>query len=245
MEDIKVIHLSETDSTNRYLSQYKGDEGRIMTIVTVEYQTKGRGQGTHTWESEKGKNLMFSIKITPKELPVTRQYVAMQAEALAIFHTLSSYSDGFSIKWPNDIYWNNHKISGTLSESSISANRINSVILGTGININQDKFSSDAPNPISLYNITGKVTELNEVLEKIIAQLTVYIDKINQGDYNTIHREYMTYLYRKTGYHKYTDSKGEFTAMISEIKPNGRIVLQRKDGSQSEYDFCEVHFALI
>lgn len=243
-EGIKLIHLDSTESTNHYLSQYDGEEGRLMTVVTARYQTAGRGQGTHTWESEEGKNLMFSIKTRPYNLPTTRQYVMVQAEALAIFHTLQTYADGFTIKWPNDIYWNNSKISGTLSESSISVKGVNSIILGTGININQERFISNAPNPVSLRNIINRETDTEEVLDKILATFAIYINKVYEGDYDEIHNEYMSHLYRSEGCHRFSDNSGTFTATIDTVLPSGRLRLRRTDGTLSEYDFREVKFII-
>lgn len=244
MEEIQLIHLDETDSTNRYLSQYQCSEKKIMTVVTAEYQTAGRGQGSHTWESEKGQNLMFSIMLHPVNLPVARQFVMMQAEALAIFHILEKYAEGFSIKWPNDIYWHDRKISGTLSEAAISDNHVKSVILGTGINVNQERFSDSIPNPVSLCHIINRTADRMELLHRIILQLAIYINMVNHGEYDAINNEYIRHLYRNKGYHKYSDNNGEFTAMIQDIQPNGRITLYREDGRLSEYDFCEVHFII-
>lgn len=243
-DGIKLINLNTVDSTNSYLSQYRGEEGQLMTIVTARYQTAGRGQGSHTWESENGKNLMFSIKTRPHSLPITHQYVMMQAEVLAILQVLRTYAGGFTVKWPNDIYWHDKKISGTLSESSISVKGVNSIILGTGININQEYFLSDAPNPISLRNIINRETDLMEVLNRIIDAFAIYINKVYSGKYDEIHSEYMENLYRREGSYKFRDSDGDFTAAIDIVLPNGRIRLRRTDGMLSEYDFREVKFII-
>ena len=241
-EKIKLIRLEETDSTNRYLSQYRGDEGQLMTIVTARHQTAGRGQGTHTWESERGKNLLFSIKTTPKALPLSRKYIVMQAEALAILEMLRRYGEGFTIKWPNDIYWHDKKISGTLSESSIVGNTIKCVILGTGINVNQETFHSDAPNPISLCSIIGRQVDVEGLLREIVDAFATYINMVNNGEYDAIHNEYMLNLYRRTGNYKFMDIGGEFVARIENVRQDGKIVLLRQDGKRSEYDFCELRF---
>lgn len=243
-DGIKLINLDTVDSTNRYLSQYRGEEGELMTVVTARFQTAGRGQGSHTWESEEDKNLMFSIKTRPHNLQIERQYVMMQAEALAIFHTMQTYADGFTIKWPNDIYWHDRKISGTLSESSISTKGVGSIILGTGININQEQFLSDAPNPVSLCNIINRETSTDEVLSKILDAFAIYIYKVYDGKYDDIHDEYMSHLYRRKGYHQFRDNGGTFTAAIDTVQPSGRIRLRRIDGTISEYDFREVKFII-
>ena len=153
MEDIKIIKVDETSSTNVLMREYSGEEGRLMTVGVAAFQSAGRGQGENKWESERGKNLTFSIKVYPVALPVMRQYVMLEAESLAIRDALAGYVDDITIKWPNDIYWRDKKISGTLSECTISGSHVGSCILGTGINLNQREFVSDAPNPVSLSQI--------------------------------------------------------------------------------------------
>ena len=161
MERIKRIFVAETDSTNRWLGNYRGEEGSVMTVVCADYQTAGRGQGTNQWESERGKNLLASMLIHPKGVPVARQFVLLEAAALAIMKALAHYADGFCIKWPNDIYYHDRKISGTLSECAVGSEGIKRCIIGTGINVNQTEFVSDAPNPVSLRQIFGKETSVS------------------------------------------------------------------------------------
>ena len=84
MERIKVIELDSVDSTNRYLHDYDGEEGELMTVVVSRNQTAGRGHGDNKWESEDGKNLTFSVKVHPENLPANSQYVMLEAMALAI-----------------------------------------------------------------------------------------------------------------------------------------------------------------
>ena len=101
---VNIIRLQEIDSTNHFLKEYTSDKEEEMTIAVSDYQTAGRGQGTHTWESEAGKNLLFSIKVHPHWVPVRRQFVLAMAEALALKDALDSYTDEISLKWPNDVY---------------------------------------------------------------------------------------------------------------------------------------------
>ena len=64
MEKIKIIEIEETDSTNRFLHDYDGEEGELMTVAVCRKQTAGRGNGTNTWESEEGKNLTWACRQT-------------------------------------------------------------------------------------------------------------------------------------------------------------------------------------
>ena len=149
--DVKRIHRIEVSSTNTYLKELltAGVELPELTLVDADFQTGGRGQQQNVWESEADKNLLFSLLCHPTFLPATNQFVLSQAIAVAVQRTLSEYTDGITIKWPNDIYWNDRKICGTLIECNLMGSTIKDCIIGTGINVNQTEFRSDAPNPVS------------------------------------------------------------------------------------------------
>lgn len=245
---IKTIRLAETDSTNRFLREYSGERGERVTIAVAEYQTAGRGQGTNSWESERGKNLTFSMLSFPTGLPANRQYTMLEAGALAIFDTLSETligetSEGaLTIKWPNDIYWNDKKISGTLSECTIRGGNVDSCIIGSGININQTQFVSDAPNPVSLRQITGRETDREKLLQSIAERFVENLDDVDTGDYAVLHDRYMSLLYRRNGFYPYEDAGGRFEAEIADVLPSGHLLLRLRDGSSREYAFKEVGF---
>ena len=147
---MEIIRLSDTASTNDYLLGLNTDQD---LCVVADYQSAGKGMGTNTWESESGKNLLFSILLHPTWLPINKQYLLSMAEAVAIVEVLG---DGFEIKWPNDIYYGDKKLSGTRIDINLQGSTLKDVIIGTGINVNQEVFLSDAPNPISLKNINGQ-----------------------------------------------------------------------------------------
>ena len=127
-----------------------------MVVVSTDWQTSGRGQGTNCWESERAQNLLFSVMAQPLCVSVQQQFVLSMAGALAIKEVLDQFSPYFSIKWPNDIYWHDRKISGTLIETSLARGQISRFVYGIGLNVNQQRFLSDAPNPVSLVQITGQ-----------------------------------------------------------------------------------------
>lgn len=244
MEDVKTIYVPQTESTNRYLHDYQGQEGKVLTVVWTDFQTTGRGQGTNTWESERGKNLTFSLKMYPRNVLASLQYVMLEAAALAVRDVLAGLVEDITIKWPNDIYWRNQKLSGTLSECAVSKACVESCIVGIGINVNQRKFMSDAPNPVSLFQILGCVTDREALLDDVAQRVIYYLDEIDKGRYEDIHVAYKSHLYRSEGFHPFEDSRGLFTARIEDVKTNGHLLLRRVDGSVSEYAFKEVKFII-
>ena len=172
--ETKMIRMQEVDSTNSFLKNLKTYDADALTVAVADHQTAGRGQGTHTWESEPGKNLLFSLLTCPTWVPVRQQFLLSEAGALAVKDALDTYTDGITLKWPNDVYWNDKKISGTLIETSIDSKGIKRCIFGIGININQMEFRSDAPNPVSLAQILGHEVDREEVLQKIIEAFKKY-----------------------------------------------------------------------
>lgn len=240
--ETKIIRLNETDSTNRYLREYREEEEEEMVVAVADYQTAGKGQGTHTWEGEAGKNLLFSIKVHPHWVPVRRQFVLAMAEALALKEALDSYVEGITLKWPNDVYWNDRKISGTLIETSVDSKGIKTCIFGTGVNINQTEFRSDAPNPVSLAQILGHEVDREEVLAKIIEAFGKYYELLRRADYQDVSGIYHLSLYRRKGYWRYEDAEGEFEGAFVEVEDDGHLILHDKQGRIRSYAFGEIKF---
>lgn len=238
----KIIKLENVDSTNRYLKQYVPDDDEEMTIVTADYQSAGKGQGEHTWESEAGKNLLFSIMVHPHWVPVRRQFVLSMVEALALKDALDSYTDGITLKWPNDVYWNDQKISGTLIETTVDSKGIKTCIFGTGVNVNQTIFKSDAPNPVSLAQILGHEVDREEVLQKVIEAFERYYELLRRADYMDVSGIYHLALYRRKGYHWYEDKDGKFEGAFVEVEDDGHLILHDKQGVIRSYAFGEVKF---
>lgn len=243
----KHIHLNQTTSTNSYLKEMIsiGIDLPELTIVDTEFQTGGRGQRGNSWESNKGENLTFSLLCHPTWMPAARQFLISQAIALAVHDVLSEYTDGISIKWPNDIYWNDKKISGILIECDIEGMNLRNCIIGVGLNINQMEFVSDAPNPVSLAQIIGFTLNRNHILDQLIERFLFIYNKVQEGETESLVKQYKDSLYRKEGYFHYAEPDGEtFSARIVDVMDNGHLILEKEDGKQKEYEFKEVKFII-
>lgn len=241
-ERLPIIHLSSVDSTNNYLMAYKPREGETMTVVYADEQTAGRGQGSNHWESEPGKNLTFSVLVHPTMVPVMRQFLLSEAGALALWDVLGQYlgADDVKMKWPNDIYWKDKKISGTLIETRLGCGHVKDCVYGIGIDVNQEKFVSDAPNPVSMKQILDHDVDLKELLNKIIDSFKKYYAAIENGEYAAISELYHSGLYRAHGFHRYKDKDGEFEAAIVEVEDSGNLILRDREGCIRSYAFKEV-----
>ena len=243
-----LISLDETDSTNRYLTQYCNEhpaETSDFTTVVADFQTAGKGQRGNSWESEKGKNLMFSIAMFPTFIEAKNQFVLSEIVSLAVKEELDTCTDGISIKWPNDIYWNEKKICGILIEHELEGRCLSRSIAGIGLNINQEVFRSNAPNPVSLRQITGREHDRTTLLQGILTRLHRYYTQLQQEDNsNTVDMRYHQSLFRREGYHPYQDSDGRFMARLLRVEADGRLVLEDEGGRERSYLFKQVQHIL-
>ena len=131
--DIALEKVKETTSTNDYLAHLcKESKAKEFYTVMAESQTKGKGQRGNSWEAEAGKNLTFSTVLYPTALEANKQFCLSMLAALACHEALDNYIDGFSIKWPNDIYWKDKKIGGILIENELEGKYIVQTIIGIG-----------------------------------------------------------------------------------------------------------------
>jgi len=241
----RIIRIPETTSTSQYLrdclQKQPLPEG---SVVVAAHQTAGRGQMGNSWESDPGKNLLFSTFLSPEVIPANRQFIISQIAALSVQEVLSQYVDDITIKWPNDIYWKEKKICGMLIENDLTGYWIYRSVLGIGINVNQEVFRSDAPNPVSLKQITGQTYHPDEILDQFLQRFYRYYLELLQEKEEEIRSNYMQHLFRGTGYHPFREGDHLFEARIHCIEPTGHLILEDFSGVQTRYAFKEVSFEM-
>jgi BirA family biotin operon repressor/biotin-[acetyl-CoA-carboxylase] ligase len=236
------LYIEETASTNALIKDmYKNTKPAEGTVVYAGFQTAGRGQKETAWESEKSKNLVFSLILYPVFVKAGEQFIISQIVSLAIKNVLEKYVNGICIKWPNDIYYNDRKICGILVENELLDTQICASIIGIGLNINQEQFMSDAPNPVSLKQITGNDYNLEPLLDEIMKEVLSLYESA-KTDKTGISDKYKQSLWRKNGYHHFRDADGEFSARIETVAENGLLTLQMPNGKEKCYAFKEVRF---
>ncbi len=237
------IKVSQTASTNTYLSRLAATLPG-GTVIYTPCQTAGRGQKGNSWESEDGKNLTFSLLLKHPPLKARDQFYLSEASALAVVEALTALAgDGFTVKWPNDVYWQDKKICGMLLENSLDGSDIATCIVGIGLNVNQECFVSDAPNPVSLLNITGQEHDLESLLKRVCSRIEQLVNTLDDATAREqLHRQYMAALYRNDGQqHLWEDAAGHrFMASVAGIAPDGTLTLQHEDGTRHDYLFKEV-----
>ena len=238
-----IIRFDEIDSTNNYLKQLAREQPLAEgTVVIAEFQSGGRGQQGSSWFSTKGDNLLFSLLIRPKNLLANEMFIISCITSLAITKTLSQFIDNVRIKWPNDIYWNDKKIAGILIENNLREEFIQHSVIGIGLNINEQSFSADLLNPISLYQITKTKYDKTHILDIFLREFSTLYQQVERGASLEMKKEYMHHLYRADGYYWFEDSNGMFSAKIADVLSSGHLVLETKEKEMRRYAFKEVQF---
>lgn len=241
------MHIPLCDSA---LNVIKQPEMRLLphpfVLVTTDYQTAGRGQGSNKWESQHGKNLLFALRMRPAGISAQHQFLLCQCVSVALLTALKRYlGNKISIKWPNDIYVGDKKIAGILIEHTLQGPNICETIIGIGLNVNQTTFVSDAPNPTSISLAQGKEADRAAVLRGFIKAMQQYGEHIaEESTASHIDLCYLGHLYRLNGTHPFRDANGTFNAMLHAILPNGQLQLKDTEGKIRTYAHKEVEFVI-
>ena len=162
--------------------------------------------------------------------------------ALGVSDVTSLFVDKVSIKWPNDIYVGEKKIAGILIENSIMGSVLGSSIAGIGFNVNQEQFHSDAPNPVSLTQLTGVIYEIDELLGVLLGAIDKWYNLLKEGAIDLIDNVYMERLYQLGTKKKYEDETGIFEGMILGVNEIGQLQIKTTEGEIRTYHFKEVAF---
>ena len=237
-----IYHFDTVGSTNDVARDAKYHDG---DIVWAEFQTAGRGQRGHTWESRAGENLTFSAVLEPHFLPVAEQFMLLEAVALALYDFFAELGVDTKIKWTNDIYVGDRKAVGILIEHSYSGGKLSRTIVGIGINVNQTEFSADIPNPVSLAMLTGKKYDRQSLIEQFEKSLSVRYSQLKNGGWEKLQTDYHSVLYRRDERHTFAlPDATRFEGIIRGVKSGGDLVVEHENGEIKSYLFKEIEFVL-
>ena len=242
---LQYYHLGQIDSTNAYLQRKQSETDIRNWLVSADEQTAGKGMGSNGWESEARQNLTFSVALDVSFLPAQRQFLLSEAVPLGIIEVLDTIlpSEKWSIKWPNDIFYENRKLAGILINSTIKANMMDVSIVGIGLNVNQMQFQDWPTHPISLKMITGEDYDLRPLLEQIAEHLLIKVQQL-KSDPAAIEQDYLKRLFR---YRRWADYEvdGEIMRLfMTGIDSFGRLQLVDEQQVLRTFDIKEIKFVL-
>jgi len=245
--DYKIIELKSTLSTNLFAQELllheKVEEG---TVVWASEQIKGRGLGNNFWESEAGKNLTISVILRPDFLAARDQFMITKIVSLGLIDFLNSFGNlhGINIKWPNDVYVGLKKIAGTLIECDIKGNSIEHVIAGIGLNLNQERFYSDAPNPVSVKNLIHTDISVSSSLESVLYYIGLRYRQLKEKLYDRINSDYLENLLFYKSFHQYLSKGNRFNGAIADVDSFGKLQILTDEGELKSFEMKDICFIL-
>ena len=270
------MYIERTNSTNTLMKELlvRGEWPEGEKWLRTDFQSAGRGQAGNSWESAPGKNLLCSVLMSYQPSAISRQPFYLNVLVSVAVHKvirsvlcqqsgLCSVSEAVSIKWPNDIYYGDKKIAGILIENAILGSEVTYSIAGIGLNVNQTTFLSSAPNPVSLKLISGKETDIDTLMQALMAQIEV----LEAMDEAQVWAYYRDHLYRRDGFWPFMEREvstaptmnyspsleerdGErlerpiFLAKIEDVRTDGELELRDQDGNLRTYHFKEIRYVL-
>ncbi len=240
-----LIKLSDVDSTNNFLKLLlsKSEPLPDGTVIMADNQFAGRGQQEGVWHTESGKNLTFSLLLKPTFLPIQNQFFLNMAISIALNDALTEFvGEGFSVKWPNDIYYHNKKIGGVLIENMLMGQTYKTGIIGIGINVNQQEFHADlADRAISIFQILHTDVDLIKLLAVICSHIERQYLKLKANNSNSLQKEYLMRLYRYQSQALFKHNGEVFEGIITGVTTQGLLVISQQ-GKEKVFNLKEVEF---
>jgi BirA family biotin operon repressor/biotin-[acetyl-CoA-carboxylase] ligase len=239
------VTLKEVDSTNDFLKNLVSNSKPLIegTVIMAENQYAGRGQQQNGWFTEAGKNLTFSILLKPHFLAIGEQFDLTRAVSLGVCEAFEPLlGPGLKIKWPNDIYYNNHKLGGILIENMIQGGQIKNSVIGIGLNINQEKFPDWLPNATSLKQILHRDYDLTALLSDICHNIEAWYLNLKAGNISHVRDSYLSRLYWLNEPRTFNTKKGIVNGTIKNVRYNGLLVVENNIGEELEFSLKEIEF---
>jgi BirA family biotin operon repressor/biotin-[acetyl-CoA-carboxylase] ligase len=222
--------FSEVTSTNDVASLLIKNDAPEGTLVTAEAQTKGRGRQGRIWTTSQGKALAFSIVLKPK---VSIQEIPgiTLAAAVAVAQTLEVYGLKPEIKWPNDLLLKGKKVCGILTEMGPKHDKMQTVILGIGLNLNQA--TKDFPIEIrslatSIYRSSGKHVDRVVFLQKLMKRLETVCGWVNQKEFSKVLVEWRERSVTLGQRVKVTQGTQSFEGRVVDVDSRGFLLVKDK-----------------
>src|ERR1700730_4370628 len=228
----RIYHFFKTDSTNRVALEL-GHQGEAEgAVVLAEEQSAGRGRTGHTWHSERATGIYATVLLRPKLSPIQAPLLTMMAGLSA--HAAVQRVAGLSVdlKWPNDLLIQGKKVGGILTEMHAEPAQVRFVIVGIGINVNQEKFPPDlATASTSLRLETGKSQSRLEVLVRFLRQFEIdYRELLSEGAAGMVKRFEAVSSYARGKRVRVTNGKESFTGVTAGVEDEGLLRVKRDDG---------------
>ncbi len=237
-----LFFYESIDSTNLQAGREAELGAPHGTLVIAHKQTQGRGRRGRQWDSPLHANIYFTILLRPEFEPnqasmLTLLMAYCVAKAIAI-----ETGEQALIKWPNDIVMNGKKVCGILTELKLEKSSIDHVVIGVGINVCKQEFSSEIMDKATCIEVEcGRKISRSALVAQIMKELEDnYNDFIQAKDLSPIVEEYNKILVNKDAQVCVLDPLGEFHGVARGITPTGELLVETQEGEWKEIYAGEV-----
>lgn len=228
-----IFVFKETDSTN-IQAKAGGEKGEPHgTLYVAESQSAGRGRRGRRWESPAGESIYMSLLLRPEFPPVKAPMLTL-VMALAVARALREQTGvDVQIKWPNDLVVQGRKICGILTEMSIEMTWINYVVIGIGINVNQNEFPEELKDCASSLKMeTGRRFRRSHLIAAVMEYFEMYYEQfLQEGSLAGLRKEYNELLVNKDRQVKILEPGNHYEAYALGINDTGELIVEKEDGS--------------
>jgi BirA family biotin operon repressor/biotin-[acetyl-CoA-carboxylase] ligase len=226
------IFLESVGSTNNYAKKIAEEGAASGTLVIAEEQTGGKGRRGRTWTAAPGSNVMMTLLLRPEIQPEHASMLTLLM-ALAVAGGIRKMTGlDARIKWPNDVVVNGKKICGILTEMNTEVDYINYVVIGTGINVNQEAFPEEIAHMAgSLYGELGQKVSRSALIQAILEELeTLYEIFLKTEDLSELCEKYNEICANVGHEIRVLEPGNEYTGMTEGINSKGELVVQKGNG---------------
>ncbi|HBV83893.1 MAG: biotin--[acetyl-CoA-carboxylase] ligase [Lachnospiraceae bacterium] len=229
-----IIFHKETSSTNIDAKELAEKGEAAGTVVVADMQTAGRGRRGRGWVSPAGKDIYMTVVLRPQCRPEKASVLTL-VMALAVLKAVSEQiPQKCSIKWPNDIVVNGKKICGILTEMSAELDGIHYVVIGTGINVNQEFLAEEIQETATALRIECG-HQINRAT--LVARTLYYLEKYyaifeENWDFSGLVNEYNQFLVNRDREVCVLDPKGAYEGTARGINENGELLVERKSDGE-------------
>ena len=236
---VDCVFFDSIESTNDYLLSQSFNETTQLCITRE--QTKGKGQHGRVWCSQKDGSVLFSIRqnfdascdLSGLSLVVALAIVKSLKETCAI--------EKLGIKWPNDIYYEDKKLSGILLENQLHGDK-QSVVIGVGVNYALgENFDCETPW-IDLTTISDGVVSITVLTTAIVNAVLVYIKRFEKNGFKDFQSEWPAYDILKGRRAKVERVNNPFTGEVRGINSKGALLISSEGGVETMYSSEQITY---
>lgn len=228
----KTVHFAkETDSTNEWIKRLSQDGAPHGTLAVTEFQSAGKGRLGRRWQAQTGSSVMMSLLLRPDFEPQNASMLTL-VMGISVAQAIEKLGIDVSIKWPNDVVVSRKKICGVLTEMRLDGMKIRDVIIGTGINVDQEYIEQDLQDKAtSLYLETGKHYERTDLISFVMEAFEENYEKFIQTcDLSAMLNEYNRLLANRDQEVRILDKKEPWEGTALGINAQGELLVKDGEG---------------